>query len=606
MLSNARAGISPAGIRGNLPTCIVLVTALWQRFPLDGLGWGGRFDREYGRLRSWAAGRWYGKYPASVRPFLYLANRAAWPMAAAVRVGRFARSHRLGFRAAAGLYLDCVRGGGDPVDLFVWRRLYREAHPMPARSAALLLSALGDPAGHSLLSDKLALGQRLSEMGVRVPRLHAVCRDRHPICLEELNGAGAVSGLFVKPRCGSGGRNAFAVVQSGDGWQIDGVPVHPDRLIAHLAHLAQGDDLLVQERLLVAESLADLSCLGRAPVLRLTTSRAPGGPPTLHSALMMIPRPGMQPRNFLSGQIYAPIDPAWGTIKGGVALDSPDTLLDCREPGGPRISGRAVPFFAEAVETALHAMAAVPPVPAIHWDIILTSDGPVFLEGNSIGNWIVATLPGRYGLEIESLTTTLDRWLGTAAPVKRRSLNPMLSQRRSRAGVSGRQMKLILESIICLAAARLALLIWPFQNVAMRLGDLVAPNDPRALAVLAAAPPDSARFAAEIGRVVGAVARWMPFRAVCLQQALAAHAMLRRRHIASALHLGSGRDGAGKLVAHAWLDSEGLPVTGYPVAPHIHEIGCFVPRRDPAAEAGAGHGGGAANGQHNGVRQIGQ
>jgi hypothetical protein len=44
---------------------------------------------------------------------------------------------------------------------------------------------------------------------------------------------------------------------------------------------------------------------------------------------------------------------------------------------------------------------------------------------------------------------------------------------------------------------------------------------------------------------------WM--NALCLPRALAAHAMLRRRGIASRLCLGVARDG-GKLAAHAWVE----------------------------------------------------
>jgi Transglutaminase-like superfamily len=44
---------------------------------------------------------------------------------------------------------------------------------------------------------------------------------------------------------------------------------------------------------------------------------------------------------------------------------------------------------------------------------------------------------------------------------------------------------------------------------------------------------------------------WM--NALCLPQALAAHAMLRRRGIASRLCLGVARDGGG-LAAHAWVE----------------------------------------------------
>jgi hypothetical protein len=56
---------------------------------------------------------------------------------------------------------------------------------------------------------------------------------------------------------------------------------------------------------------------------------------------------------------------------------------------------------------------------------------------------------------------------------------------------------------------------------------------------------------------------WM--RALCLPRALAAHAMLRRRGIASRLCLGVAREG-GELAAHAWVEIGNNKVVGGPEA----------------------------------------
>lgn len=548
--------------------------SVWRSLPFDGLGWGRCADRDVGRCRHWASARWYDRFPVVLRPVLFCANRIAWAIAALVLAARFARLRRLELRAFLSLYRDCLLTGADPVDAFVWRRLYRRAPLMSARSAALLVRELGSPDGQALLSDKQALAERLKAAGVCVPGTHTV---RNPLCIEELARVIGPTGLVLKPRYGSGGRNVSAITRTGDGWQIDGLDVDAGRLSEHLTQLSAGHELIVQDRLVSADGLADLSWRGRAPVLRLATSRIPAGPPQLDSALLILPRPGFKPRNFLNGQIYAPIDPDTGMAKGGVVLESPDTMLDFREVDGPRISGRRVPFFAEAVRDALLAMSTVPAVPAIHWDIVLTPMGPVFLEGNGNGNWIIANLAGRYGAQVRPLAATLDRWLETAAPVRRRSALAILRDKWERTGKPVRASGLVLEAVLCLALARLILMVMPFRKVAEHLGDLVAPDDPRAIAAASVAPSANADTAARIGRTLETVARWVPFRAVCLQQALAGHAMLRRRHIPSVLHLGSGRDTDRKFMAHAWLEAAGLPVTGYPPAPQIREVGCFIP-----------------------------
>lgn len=51
-------------------------------------------------------------------------------------------------------------------------------------------------------------------------------------------------------------------------------------------------------------------------------------------------------------------------------------------------------------------------------------------------------------------------------------------------------------------------------------------------------------------------------RATCLPQALAAESLLTRGGLPADLRIGVKKDGAGKLLAHAWVESEGRIVVG--------------------------------------------
>jgi hypothetical protein len=140
--------------------------------------------------------------------------------------------------------------------------------------------------------------------------------------------------------------------------------------------------------------------------------------------------------------------------------------------------------------------------------------------------------------------------------------------------VTARRRLLVLEAILCLVAARLALIFIPFPRLAGWLGTFVPPSDPRASRANMAR--EQSLLAREIGWAVTRTARYLPFRAVCLPQAMAAQFMLRRRGVASVMHFGAGKGSDRPLDAHAWLDAAGVEVTGYPVAPHLAEIACFV------------------------------
>ncbi len=142
--------------------------------------------------------------------------------------------------------------------------------------------------------------------------------------------------------------------------------------------------------------------------------------------------------------------------------------------------------------------------------------------------------------------------------------------------MNNRRRLLAIEAVAWLLLARLALIFIPFPRLARRLGTFVPPNDARALQARGGGTRDAALFAEEIGWAVTRSARYVPFKAVCLPQAMAARVMLKRRGVSSVLHFGAGKGQDKPLDAHAWLDAAGVEVTGYPVAKGFAEIGCFV------------------------------
>lgn len=138
------------------------------------------------------------------------------------------------------------------------------------------------------------------------------------------------------------------------------------------------------------------------------------------------------------------------------------------------------------------------------------------------------------------------------------------------------QRGLLAEATARLITARIRLAVSPFRKVAPTLGNFVPPTDPRIAERRAPAAPDQAHIARQVGWAVASAARHVPFKAVCLPQAMAAHAMLKRRGIASAVHFGARKNDEKPIDAHAWLDAAGVEVTGYPLESGMTEIGCFV------------------------------
>ncbi len=124
----------------------------------------------------------------------------------------------------------------------------------------------------------------------------------------------------------------------------------------------------------------------------------------------------------------------------------------------------------------------------------------------------------------------------------------------------GRRQALALEAAGELARARLITLL-PARIYTRDFGSM---NGASGAAAVGACP----EAACEIGRMVETVARAMPFRALCLQQAVAARRMLRRRGVRATVYLGVKRTAAAPdkvvrgSVAHAWVEVGSQVVNG--------------------------------------------
>ena len=106
------------------------------------------------------------------------------------------------------------------------------------------------------------------------------------------------------------------------------------------------------------------------------------------------------------------------------------------------------------------------------------------------------------------------------------------------------------ESLVLLAAFRIALAIWPVR----RIMSAVSGRGSGSRSESVADPAEQSRvIARRVEWAVRAAARHSPVEFVCFPQALAGYAMLRRRRIPSTLVYGVARSESGELLAHTWL-----------------------------------------------------
>ena len=86
--------------------------------------------------------------------------------------------------------------------------------------------------------------------------------------------------------------------------------------------------------------------------------------------------------NVDCGGRAAPVDLETGTISG-VGANKAGEAYEIHPMTGKRIPGTQIPYWEEAKAMCLAAMHVVPQVRFVAWDVAITPDGPVFIEGNS-------------------------------------------------------------------------------------------------------------------------------------------------------------------------------------------------------------------------------
>jgi hypothetical protein len=114
---------------------------------------------------------------------------------------------------------------------------------------------------------------------------------------------------------------------------------------------------------------------------------------------------------------------------------------------------------------------------------------------------------------------------------------------------------LFTEAYCLTGVVRLAVLALPFRWLSPHLGQHMLESP---------AQEDAANIEAarQVGQVMEKVSRNTPWASKCLVQAIVGKVLLRQRGISNTLYLGVGQEEEKGLVAHAWLRSGNIILTG--------------------------------------------
>lgn len=124
------------------------------------------------------------------------------------------------------------------------------------------------------------------------------------------------------------------------------------------------------------------------------------------------------------------------------------------------------------------------------------------------------------------------------------------------------------EAFVLLGWARI-LKLFPFANVVPKLGARMLETP---FESIGAADEQTIR---SVSQAVRSMSRYTWWESMCLVQAIAALKMLERRGVSSTLYLGTGKDLSGQMIAHAWLRSGKIYLTGYEQMQHFTVVALF-------------------------------
>jgi hypothetical protein len=280
---------------------------------------------------------------------------------------------------------------------------------------------------------KLALSRHFAKAGIPTPRTLAyTAPDPTPevraapefIELSKLPGIVPPDGCVFKRDRSTWGKGVvvFKSFERGTFEHVDGRRLDIDGVAEILRQ--QGGGFLVQQRV---ENHPDLSALGLPSLttLRVLTYGAPDDIRIARASLKLpVGRKGVD--NYHAGGIAAPIDLESGRVGRGVAAEGMEWLSTHPETGR-QFEGMIVPHWSDVLTQTRRVARSMPEFRCVGWDVAVSRDGALILEGNSMWATELVQRPHRAGMwegdfrrwcleevgHVE-LPQDLRRWLGLA------------------------------------------------------------------------------------------------------------------------------------------------------------------------------------------------
>lgn len=328
-------------------------------------------------------------------------------------------------RFAGHMFAALGRGGWTPAErLYLGDAVRGQGLSMRDRKG---LHRLLNPAAFPLAANPLKNKQLFAQAASGLPLPDACDPDRQDLDLW----LSQQDDIIAKPSYRSKGQGVERFVRDGHGWRGRARVLDANQLATHLRRVwRQGG--VIQKRLPTHQALAAMSP-GALPTLRVVTCLNEQGVPEICDMALRLSAGGPRPvDNFNAGNLVLAVDgagrcgPAWRS--GG---KRPPSRHSHHPTTGVPIEDILLPDHAAAQALAIRAHERFRDgFTLIGWDIGLTAQGPVLIEGNwNPGTDIVQLVSGR-GLADSRLGTLYRHALARLTPADWRDARVVQRDRR--------------------------------------------------------------------------------------------------------------------------------------------------------------------------------
>ena len=193
--------------------------------------------------------------------------------------------------------------------------------------------------------------------------------------------------FMIKPSRGMGGEKVEMFSKDGHNFKKSSELLTGEQLYQRVYEDAFYGKCIFQERLSNHPDFKHFTTSQALQTLRIQTFKDPQGIPTLFAASIKIVYGDRDTDNFGfgdKGSLWGVVDIETGTITAAVTVDENGQFYTVtkHKDSGIEVAGKQIPMWKETADLALTAAVKFSSLVAIGWDIAITPDGPVIIEGN--------------------------------------------------------------------------------------------------------------------------------------------------------------------------------------------------------------------------------